>query len=68
MRSMLVGLSALTLVGSASANAAVSLVGTDVTITYLSPHRHNGVRGSYGSPHHYRPDHIGLPGFRTGRL
>jgi hypothetical protein len=37
MRSMLVGLSALTLVGSASANAAVSLVGTDVTINYLFP-------------------------------
>jgi hypothetical protein len=37
MRSMLVGVSALILVGSASANAAVSLVGTDVTIDYLFP-------------------------------
>jgi hypothetical protein len=37
MRSMLVSVSALILVGSASANAAVSLVGTDVTINYLFP-------------------------------
>jgi hypothetical protein len=37
MRSMLAGVSALILMGSASANAAVSLVGTDVTISYLFP-------------------------------
>src|SRR5579862_6482231 len=37
MRATLVGVSAFILLGSASANAAVSLVGTDVTITYLSP-------------------------------
>jgi hypothetical protein len=35
--SIFLGLSALVLMGSASANAAGSLVGTDVTITYLSP-------------------------------
>ena len=37
MRSMLVGISALVLMGSTSANAAVSLVGTDVTLDYLFP-------------------------------
>ncbi|MBV8895017.1 MAG: hypothetical protein JO051_00790 [Acidobacteriaceae bacterium] len=37
MRSMLVGISALVLMGSTSANAAVSLVGTDVTLNYLFP-------------------------------
>jgi hypothetical protein len=37
MRSMLAGVSALILMGSASANAAVSLVGTDVAISYLFP-------------------------------
>jgi hypothetical protein len=37
MRSMLVGISALALMGSTSSNAAVSLVGTDVTLNYLFP-------------------------------
>ena len=37
VRSIFLGLSALVLMGSASANAGVSLVGTDVTLNWLFP-------------------------------
>jgi hypothetical protein len=66
MRSMLVGISALVLVGSASANAAVSLVGTDVTITYLSPTATSVFAGPTVLPITTDPTTLDCPAFGSG--
>jgi hypothetical protein len=66
MRSMLVGISALVVVGSASANAAVSLVGTDVTITYLSPAATSVFAGPTVLPITTDPTTLDCPAFGSG--
>ena len=66
MRSMLVGISALVVVGSASANAAVSLVGTDVTITYLSPTATSVFAGPTVLPITTDPTTLDCPAFGSG--
>jgi hypothetical protein len=63
---MLLGLSALTLMGSASANAAVSLVGTDVTITYLSPTVTSVFAGPTVLPITTDPTTLDCPAFGSG--
>ena len=65
MRSMLLGVSALILVGSASANAAVSLVGTDVTINYLFP-TVTQVFGTTVLPITTNPTTLDCPAFGSG--
>ena len=65
MRSMLLGISALVLVGSASGNAAVSLVGTDVTITYLFP-TVTSVFGTTVLPITTNPTTLDCPAFGSG--
>jgi hypothetical protein len=77
VRSVFLGLSVLTLVGSASANATVpqgaaeadppgSLVGTDVTITYLSPNVTSVFAGPTVLPITTNPTTLDCPAFGSG--
>jgi hypothetical protein len=66
VRSIFLGLSALVLMGSASANAAVSLVGTDVTLTYLSPTVSSVFAGPTVLPITTNPTTLVCPAFGPG--